>query len=176
MSYNRKIPVRELVTFCLEGNIKLLKECINLYRNMNENIGSLINTPTNSGQTVLIAACRHGNSNFHYGLPSTGKADIVEYLVDECGADIEQVGTVHFDEEAVEGVTPLWCAAAANYIQIVKFLVSRGADVNRTTITNSTALRAACFDGHEEVGISLVYFNTLHCYSSDERFFSSFDS
>lgn len=51
----------------------------------------------------------------------------------------------------MEGVTPLWCAAAANYLEIVRFLVDRGADVNRTTITNSTALRAACFDGHEEV-------------------------
>lgn len=153
MSCSKKVPVRELITFCLEGNIKLLKEYINLYRNMGEDIASLINTPTNSGQTVLIAACRNGKLNFCIFLGFIGKSDIVEYLVDECGADIEQVGTVHFDEEAVEGVTPLWCASAANYIDIVKFLVSRGADVNRTTITNSTALRAACFDGHEQVRV-----------------------
>ncbi|VDD77045.1 unnamed protein product, partial [Mesocestoides corti] len=73
------------------------------------------------------------------------------HLVDECGADLEQAGTVFFDGETIEGVSPLWCAAAANFIEIVRFLVARGANVNRTTITSSTALRAACYDGHEEV-------------------------
>ncbi|VDK40693.1 unnamed protein product [Taenia asiatica] len=124
--------------------MELLKKYILKAERKGKNITAIINTPTSSGQTVLISACRNG------------KLDIVKYLVDECGADMEQVGTVHFDGEAVEGVTPLWCAAAANYLEIVRFLVDRGADVNRTTITNSTALRAACFDGHEEVVRYLV--------------------
>uniref|UniRef100_A0A673FR24 Protein fem-1 homolog A-like n=1 Tax=Sinocyclocheilus rhinocerous TaxID=307959 RepID=A0A673FR24_9TELE len=33
----------------------------------------------------------------------------------------------------------------------VKTLLKRGASVNSTTLTNSTPLRAACFDGHLEI-------------------------
>ncbi|VDM16744.1 unnamed protein product [Hydatigera taeniaeformis] len=138
------VEVRELITFCSEGNMELLKRHIMNAERKGRSISAIINTPTSSGQTILISACRNG------------KLEIVQYLVDECGADMEQVGTVHFDGEAVEGVTPLWCAAAANYLEIVRFLVERGADVNRTTITNSTALRAACFDGHEAIVRYLV--------------------
>ena len=45
------------------------------------------------------------------------------------------------------GASPLWCAAASGYFDIVKLLVNYGADVNLPTTTNSTPLRAACFHG-----------------------------
>lgn len=54
------------------------------------------------------------------------------------------------------GATPLWCAAAAGHVQLVKLLVRRGAKVNATTETNSTPLRAACFDGHYDIVKFLV--------------------
>lgn len=50
----------------------------------------------------------------------------------------------------------LWCAAAAGHTNIVKLLVRHGANVNSTTKTNSTPLRAACFDGHYEIVKYLV--------------------
>lgn len=50
----------------------------------------------------------------------------------------------------------LWCAAAAGHTSIVKLLVRHGANVNSTTKTNSTPLRAACFDGHYEIVKYLV--------------------
>ena len=56
-----------------------------------------------------------------------------------------------FDGETIEGAPPLWVAAAAGHVAIVRFLVRRGASVNCTTKTNSTPLRAACFDGHFEI-------------------------
>ena len=43
---------------------------------------------------------------------------------------------------------PLWCAAAAGHLSIVKALINHKASPNCTTKTNSTPLRAACFDGH----------------------------
>jgi len=43
---------------------------------------------------------------------------------------------------------PLWCAAAAGHLGIVKCLINNKANPNCTTRTNSTPLRAACFDGH----------------------------
>ncbi|XP_035720524.1 protein fem-1 homolog CG6966-like isoform X2 [Vespa mandarinia] len=98
----------------------------------------LVSTTTH-GATPLVMACRNG----HY--------DVAEYLIVKCGADIEQPGSVVFDGETIEGAPPLWCAAAAGHIELVKLLVQRGANVNSTTKTNSTPLRAACFDGHYEI-------------------------
>lgn len=56
-----------------------------------------------------------------------------------------------FDGETIEGAPPLWCAAAAGHLDVVKLLIAHGASVNSTTRTNSTPLRAACFDGHLEI-------------------------
>lgn len=64
--------------------------------------------------------------------------------------------SVTFDGETIEGAPPLWCAAAAGHLCIVKLLVKHGANVNSTTRTNSTPLRAACFDGHFEIVKYLV--------------------
>jgi ankyrin repeat protein len=64
--------------------------------------------------------------------------------------------TVVFDGETIEGAPPLWCAAAAGHLPVVRLLVYSGASVNSTTRTNSTPLRAACFDGHFEIVKFLV--------------------
>lgn len=42
-------------------------------------------------------------------------------------------------------MTPLWCAAVANRLGVVKLLVKRGADVNALSDTQSTPVRSACF-------------------------------
>ncbi|XP_053595910.1 protein fem-1 homolog CG6966 isoform X1 [Microplitis demolitor] len=96
------------------------------------------------GATPLVMACRNG----HY--------DVAEYLIEKCGADVEQPGSVVFDGETIEGAPPLWCAAAAGHLALVILLVKRGAKLNATTKTNSTPLRAACFDGHFEIVKFLV--------------------
>lgn len=46
---------------------------------------------------------------------------------------------------------PLWCAAAAGYLKIVKLLVDKEVRVNSTIRTNSTPLRAAWFDWHYDI-------------------------
>lgn len=61
-----------------------------------------------------------------------------------------------FDGETIEGAPPLWCAAAAGHLQLVRLLVRAGANVNSTTRTHSTPLRAACFDGHYDIVKFLV--------------------
>lgn len=135
-----------------------------------DEVGQLVGAKTH-GATPLVMACRNG----HY--------DVAEYLIERCGADIEQPGSgkkqnklpkikykriatmilicfsfflVVFDGETIEGAPPLWCAAAAGHLSLVKLLVRRGAHVNSTTKTNSTPLRAACFDGHFEIVKFLV--------------------
>ncbi|XP_072457958.1 protein fem-1 homolog A [Notamacropus eugenii] len=97
-----------------------------------------------AGGTPLLIAARYGH------------LDVVEYLVDRCGASVEAGGSVHFDGETIEGAPPLWAASAAGHLGVVQSLLRRGASVNRTTRTNSTPLRAACFDGHLDVVRYLV--------------------
>lgn len=59
--------------------------------------------------------------------------------------------SVVYDGDTIEEATPLWCAAAAGHLNIVKLLVRKGANVNSTTKSNSTPLRAACFDGYYDI-------------------------
>ena len=65
-----------------------------------------------------------------------------------------------FDGETIDGAPPLWCAAAAGHLDVVSYLLEKGANVNATTKTNSTPLRAACFDGHFEIVKYLVEHNS----------------
>nr|CAD7401983.1 unnamed protein product [Timema cristinae] len=89
--------------------------------------------------TPLIIAARHGHEK------------VVKMIVQKFKPDLEQEGIVKFDGYVIEGASSLWCAAGAGHLNVVKTLVKMGADVNHPTKTNSTPLRAACFDGRLDV-------------------------
>lgn len=76
---------------------------------------------------------------------------VIKMLLSKFDPNIEQDGTVQIDGYVIEGATALWCASGAGHYSIVKYLVTHGADVNHSTRTNSTPLRAACFDGRLDV-------------------------
>ncbi|XP_055634096.1 protein fem-1 homolog C-like [Toxorhynchites rutilus septentrionalis] len=93
------------------------------------------------GCSSLFIACREGN------------IDMVEFLIMECDANIEQRGTItyHMDETdgkledyTVHNVTLLCCASESGNLQIVQYLVRLGCDVNASSDTGSTPLRASC--------------------------------
>jgi ankyrin repeat protein len=93
----------------------------------------------------LFIACKKGN------------LEIVEYLIENCGADVEQKGTYEVvDDKASHRVSPLWCAAVAGRINIVKCLVKHGANVNSVSDTGSTPVRSACFMTHQDIVQFLV--------------------
>ncbi|KAG8145246.1 putative Protein fem-1-like protein [Naja naja] len=94
--------------------------------------------------TPLIIAARHGH------------AKVVRLLLEHYRVQTQQTGTVRFDGYVIDGATALWCAAGAGHFEVVKLLVSHGANVNHTTVTNSTPLRAACFDGRLDIVKYLV--------------------
>src|SRR2546421_4462753 len=52
------------------------------------------------------------------------------------------------DTEGPQGRTPLIEAAINDHLSVVKFLVERGADVNKVDADGSSALLAAAFGGH----------------------------
>ncbi|XP_003460986.1 protein fem-1 homolog A [Cavia porcellus] len=124
-----------------DGKLQLLQKLLS--GRSREELDELMGEVATGGTPLLIAA-RYGH------------LDVVEYLVDRCGASVEAGGSVHFDGETIEGAPPLWAASAAGHLDVVRSLLQRGASVNRTTRTNSTPLRAACFDGHLEVVRYLV--------------------
>jgi len=80
-----------------------------------------------------------------------GKENVIKMLLDKFSPDIEQEGDVKFDGYLIEGASPLWCAAGAGHLKVVKALVRAGAEVNHATKTRSTPLRAASFDGRLDI-------------------------
>uniref|UniRef100_A0A1L8DB34 Putative ankyrin repeat protein n=1 Tax=Nyssomyia neivai TaxID=330878 RepID=A0A1L8DB34_9DIPT len=124
-----------------EGNLTALKRILS--GKTQAEIHAIVSAKT-GGATPLVIASRNGNY------------DIVQYLLQKRYVDVELPGCVIFDGDTIEGAPPLWCAAAAGHINIVKLLVKHGANVNSTTRTKSTPLRAACFDGHYEIVEYLV--------------------
>ncbi|XP_018022689.1 protein fem-1 homolog C [Hyalella azteca] len=96
-----------------------------------------------SGCTPLFLACQRG------------LAEVVEYLCSTCGADIELKGIYEVPEDRSNHfVTPLWCAAVAGQLEVVKMLISKGAYINSESDTGSTSVRSACYMSH----ISVVKF------------------
>lgn len=75
-----------------------------------------------------------------------GKVYFANYILEECGADVELRGIYEVEEDhSRHEVTPLWCASVANKLEVVKTLVVHGADVNSPSDTESTPVRSACY-------------------------------
>ncbi|KAL1485923.1 hypothetical protein MTO96_031657 [Rhipicephalus appendiculatus] len=72
-------------------------------------------------------------------------------------SDLEQRGVYEVtDDHSIHFVTPLWCAAVAGKLAVVKQLVDYGANVNSVSDTGWTPVRSACFMSHREVVMYLV--------------------
>jgi ankyrin repeat protein len=97
------------------------------------------------GCAPLFVACKKGN------------VEIVEYFIEQCGADVEQKGVYEVpDDRSIHYVTPLWCASVAGKLSVVKCLVKHGANVNSVSDTGSTPVRSACFMTHLDIVTYLV--------------------
>ncbi|KAJ8715834.1 hypothetical protein PYW07_010316 [Mythimna separata] len=97
------------------------------------------------GCAPLFVACKRGN------------VEIVEYLVHVCAADLEQRGVYEVpDDRSVHSVTPLWCAAVAGRLEVLRVLADAGADLDAGSDSGSTPVRSACFMTHLDVVRFLV--------------------
>ncbi|KAK2712625.1 hypothetical protein QYM36_011347, partial [Artemia franciscana] len=97
------------------------------------------------GCTPLFIAAKRGN------------VEIVEYLVNTCHADVEEKGLYQVpDDQSIHKVSPLWCAAVAGRLHVVKCLVKYGANVNCVSDTGSTPVRSACFMTYYDIVKFLV--------------------
>ena len=97
------------------------------------------------GNPPLFVAAQQGLTHF------------VSYFLIDCEADIEQRGVYEGAEDDSENhVTPLWCAAVANQLDVVKLLIHHSADIDATSDTESTPVCSACYMTNIEVVKYLV--------------------
>ncbi|ALC46268.1 m-cup [Drosophila busckii] len=98
-----------------------------------------------NGCAPLFIACKRG------------AVAIAEYLINTCEADIEQRG--HFEvpeDNSFHYVSPLWAAVVSGKLNMVKYLVRIGCDINATSDSGSTPVRSACYMTHTEIVKFLV--------------------
>ena len=77
---------------------------------------------------------------------------VFKHILGNFNANIEQeTSAVIEGGYPVEGATALWTASTLGYLDFVKELVSRGANIEHTTDSKSSPLRGAAFDGHCDV-------------------------
>lgn len=108
-------------------------------------VRNMIVSRMKDGCAPLFIACKRGH------------VEIVEYLLKKCDADIEQRGRYEVpDDRSVHCVTPLWCAAVSGNLEVIKCLISYGADVNAVSDSGSTPVRSACFMTHMG-NVSIIY-------------------
>lgn len=102
---------------------------------------------TKDGCSPLFMACKSGLVN---------KA---KYLLQSCGADIEQKGHYEAPENNhIHLVPPIWVAAVSGHLDVVKLLVANGADLNSLSDTGSTTLRSVCFMCIDDDGLQVEQF------------------
>ena len=127
---------RDVIDAAKEGNLRKLKVLL-------DQKPELVSA-TAYGATPLLMSCRNGHM------------EVVKYLLDKCGAPMEQTGLFYFDRLGVRGVPPLWCAARAGHLSIVKMLVEKGANVNSTTSYGHTCLMVVCSKGYLKTAKYLI--------------------
>ena len=98
------------------------------------NVRKKLVSRTKDGCSPLFMACKLNYIN------------IIKYLIDLCGADIEQLGRYEvLEDHHTHSVSPIWVAAVSGNLETVKLLIDYGANINSLSDTGSTPLRSVCF-------------------------------
>jgi len=91
------------------------------------------------GSRPLNIACYHGHLS------------VAEYILNTYPTALETPGKVSFADEQLRGASPLCGAAIGGHLEVVKHLLSKGADVNSMSAKYYTPLTLACLSGHLDV-------------------------
>lgn len=86
-------------------------------------------------------------------LTTKEQIEIVKYLLEECGADVEMTGkeVVVEDNNSVHHAPPLWVTAIRGNVPLATVLLDHGADVNGRSNSQSAAVRTACYKNDEKM-------------------------
>ena len=115
--------------------------CLIFFKNIAQKIEKTSILPyTLGGQHLLFIACKQGN------------LEIVKYLLSDCKFNVEYKNKLKNNTEQIEHlVSPVWCAAVSGKLEVLKYLIKFGANVNSESDTGSTPLRSACLDSNLEI-------------------------
>ncbi|XP_060072513.1 protein fem-1 homolog CG6966-like [Ylistrum balloti] len=125
-----------------DNKLKVLKENLSSEDLTGDSCTKVLHHLINE-KAALYVACEEGD------------LDIIRYLVSECEVNIEQRGSYthkHFRDH----VPPLWSCTERNSIEVLRLLISLGADINCTSSTNGTALLVGCLHNSEECVNELI--------------------
>ena len=100
----------------------------------------IVSRTTPHGRSPLFVACENGH------------VQIIDYLIQNCGADIEQRGL--WSDNLT--VTPLWVAVMMRKSIAVAHLIRYGANVNSEMKDGSTPLNIACFNNSFDIVTLLI--------------------
>jgi len=132
----RSAPPQAKLSYILRNNLERLDKAERQ---------KIVSVTKADGCAPLFVACKKGN------------LEIVLYLIETCGADVEQKGIFEvLDDKTSHRVSPLWCASVSGRLSIVKCLIRHGANVNSLSDTGSSPVRSACFMTHKDIVEYLV--------------------
>lgn len=117
-----------LAEACSGGHVGVVKKLLDEGRSVNET--------TEEGESLLSLACQAG----YYEL-----------------AQVLLAMRANVEDRGMKGdCTPLMEAASTGHVEIVRLLISHGADVNAQSSSGNTPLMYACAGGHEDVVLVLL--------------------
>lgn len=147
-----------LIDAAWKGHLEIVKYLV-------EN-GADINAKDNSGRTALIWASYEGKLGVVKYLVDKGadinvkdnegytaliwalifeKLNVVEYFIESCAIDIDAKYNIKYFGNVKDGsYTILMIASMKGYLEIVKYLVDKGADINIENDKCDTALNMIC--------------------------------
>lgn len=135
-----------LCSHSISGKLEEIEQCLSeVVNSSGAHIGpeTFCLDPKLQRPSPLVLAAQYGHKN------------VVEYFLNRFGdvVDINHAASIVSltTKKKVHCATSLWAASTGGYLDIVRLLVERGAEVNKPTLTQSTPLRGASFHGHLEV-------------------------
>ena len=139
--YRKVDPLHEALKYIEDGGLKKLKSLLKNDSKINSFFKDRLTTSrVDEGHSPLVTAVL--NNRF----------EVFKYIVKNFRVNVEQeTSAVIEGGYPVEGATPLWTASTLGYMDFVKLLVAKGANIEHTTDSKSSPLRGAAFDGHCEV-------------------------
>ncbi len=125
------------------GNLQMVKDLVAAGAKCNDRSGSLVVSSTSYGSPAILAA-------------GTNKMEILKYLIESCKAPVNDQ-EFNAPTNSYNGWSPLGAAASSGYLDVVKYLVGKGADKNVIQgAAGYTPLLEAAENGHYDVVKYLV--------------------
>ncbi|XP_067669900.1 ankyrin repeat domain-containing protein 50-like [Haliotis asinina] len=160
---------------CLEGHLDLVKDIVT-----NDRVD--VNSRGRYGRTPVMKAAEKGHMDVLNLLISKG-GDVT--LTDDNDNNILHVACIGGHVEMVElvisqgmvdinnlgqyGMTPAMMAAGCQYIEVLKFLVEKEADLSLTDNDSNNILHLACIGGHLEVVKFVLSLNIVDIHTKGQH-------